>query len=185
MNQEDIRIMSLSRLRAGEPVPAIEVAGLDGETRDITRPGADAEWRLVVIYRGRHCPLCTKYLNAIEGYLDRLGQIDVDVAAVSGDSRSQLEEHLQRLDVSFPLFHGLSIEQMQTLGLYISNPRSEQETDHPFPEPGLIVVNGDRQVHVVDLSNNPFVRPDLESLVAGLEWIKNPDNNYPIRGTYA
>jgi hypothetical protein len=73
---------------------------------------------------------------------------------------------------------------MQTLGLYISNPRSDQETDHPFAEPGLFVINSDGDVQVVDLSNNPFVRPDLLTLVNGLKWIRNPDNNYPIRGTY-
>lgn len=176
--------MSLSKLKAGGTAPAITVAGLNGGVTDISRPGDSAEWRLVVIYRGRHCPLCTKYLNQLDGYVDRLASIGVDVAAVSGDSLEQLEEHLDRLDVSFPLYYGLSVDQMQTLGLYVSHPRSEQETDHPFAEPGLIVVNGDGNVHVVDLSNNPFVRPELEALVSGLEWIKNPDNNYPIRGTY-
>lgn len=176
--------MSSSKIEAGGPVPPIRVEGLDGGVTDISRPGDDAEWRLVVVYRGRHCPLCTKYLNQLEGYLGRLASIGVDVAAVSGDSREQLEEHLDRLDVSFPLFHGLSAEQMQELGLYVSIPRSEQETDHPFAEPGLIVVNDEGNVHVVDLSNNPFVRPELEALVSGLEWIKDPKNNYPIRGTY-
>ena len=79
---------------------------------------------------------------------------------------------------------GLTIDQMRELGVYISHPRSPQETDHPFAEPGLFVVNSDRRVQVVDVSNNPFVRPDLERLVSGLEWIRDPKNDYPIRGTY-
>ena len=65
-----------------------------------------------------------------------------------------------------------------------SAPRSEQETDHNFAEPGLFVINADGQVQVVDQSNNPFARPDLEVLVSGLEWIRKPENNYPIRGTF-
>lgn len=65
-----------------------------------------------------------------------------------------------------------------------SHPRSEKETDHPSPEPGLFVVNDQHQVQVVDISNHPFVRPKLETLLSGLEWIRNPDNHYPIRGTY-
>ena len=73
---------------------------------------------------------------------------------------------------------------MQALGLYISVPRSEQETDHLFPEPGLFVINADGELQVVDISNNPFVRPEIEALVSGLEWIRRPDNNYPIRGTH-
>ena len=73
---------------------------------------------------------------------------------------------------------------MKELGVYISYPRSEKETDHPFAEPGLFVINEKGQVQVVDISNNPFVRPELEELVNGIDWIKNPDNDYPIRGTY-
>jgi len=77
---------------------------------------------------------------------------------------------------------GLTIEQMQQLGLYISYPRSDKETDHPFAEPGLFVVNAEGNVQVVDVSNNPFVRPDIEQMYSGLKWIR--ENDYPIRGTY-
>lgn len=140
---------------------------------------------MVVVYRGRHCPLCTKYLNQLEDYKQNLHDINVDLVAVSGDSKEQLEEYLDRLQVSFPLLYGLTIEQMQTLGLYIFNPRSKKETDHPFAEPGLFVVNNKGQVQVVDISNNPFVRPELDALVSGLKWIRDPSNNYPIRGTYS
>ena len=32
---------------------------------------------------------------------------------------------------------------MQALGLYVSTPRSPQETDRPFAEPGLFLINPD------------------------------------------
>ena len=176
--------MSTTKIKAGQQFPGIAVNALDGGTADLGEPKGGADWKMVVVYRGRHCPLCTKYLNQLEPYRARLADIGVDVAAVSGDSQAQLESHLEKLDVGFPLYFGLTIEQMETLGVYISIPRSEQETDHPFAEPGLFVVNADNAVQVVDISNNPFVRPELEALVSGLEWIRNPDNNYPIRGTY-
>ncbi|MDG2609875.1 thioredoxin peroxidase, partial [Vibrio parahaemolyticus] len=67
---------------------------------------------------------------------------------------------------------------------YISEPRSEKETDHLFAEPGLFVVNSKGQVQLVDISNGPFARPDLEVLLSGLAFIRNPENDYPIRGTY-
>lgn len=91
---------------------------------------------------------------------------------------------MEKLEVSFPICYGLTIAQMQELGLYISTPRSEKETDHPFPEPGLFVINDKGQVQVVDISNSPFVRPELEALVSGLEYVRDPKNNYPVRGTY-
>ncbi len=177
--------MSNTKIEAGAAFPSLPVRNGDDQLVDISKPQGDAAWQMVVVYRGRHCPLCTKYLNRMPEYTERLGAIGVEIAAVSADSKKQMESHLEKLDVNFPLHYGLTLEQMQQLGLYVSIPRSEQETDHLFPEPGLFVINGDVRVQVVDISNNPFVRPELEALVSGLEWIKNPDNNYPIRGTYS
>ena len=176
--------MQTTKLHAGDRFPDLPVRDDGNKTVDISKPTGDADWQMVVVYRGRHCPMCTKFLNSLAQFRQRLLDIGVDVAAVSADSKEQLQEHLGRLDVNFPLYHGLTLEQMQQLGLYISVPRSEQETDHNFPEPGLFVINGDGDLQVVDLSNNPFARPDLEIFVSGLEWIRNPENNYPIRGTY-
>ncbi|MEM8608849.1 MAG: redoxin domain-containing protein [Myxococcota bacterium] len=174
--------MKQQKILAGSPFPTIAVEGLDGPTSDIGKPRDGAEWKMVVVYRGRHCPLCTKYLNKLEAYREPLREIGIDLEAVSGDSKAQLESHLEKLDVGFPLYYGLTIEQMQSLGLYVSHPRSEKETDHPFAEPGLFVVNAEGNVQVVDISNNPFVRPDLEQMYSGLKWIR--ENDYPIRGTY-
>jgi len=56
----------------------------------------------------------------------------VEVVAVSGDSEEQLKKHLEKIDVNFPLYYNLTIEQMTDLGLYISEPRSDAETDHPL-----------------------------------------------------
>ena len=176
--------MKTSKLHAGSDFPAVNAMDQNDESTNISIPTGNSDWHMLVVYRGRHCPLCTKYLNQLAGYRQRLLDIGVDIAAVSADSREQLEDHKERLDVNFPLYYGLSQEQMQELGLYISIPRSEKETDHNFAEPGLFVINTEGQLQVVDISNNPFVRPDLESLVSGLEWIRNPENNYPIRGTY-
>ncbi len=176
--------MKPGKIEAGSHFPGIEASSLEGKrvALDERRDGAD--WKMVVVYRGRHCPMCTRYLNALETFRKELSDIGIDIVAVSGDSREQLQAHLEKLDVGFPLLYGLTIEQMQALGVYISHPRSEQETDHPFPEPGLFVVNDEGRVQVVDISNNPFSRPALDQLVSGLAWIRKPDNDYPIRGTY-
>ncbi len=170
------------KLHPGSAFPEIEVTLKNGEKATLGKPKGNADWQLVVVYRGQHCPLCTKYLNQLESYKDELLATGVDLIAVSGDNLAQLESHMERLTISFPVAYGLTIEQMQELGLFISNPRSEQETDHPFAEPGLFVVNADGAIQVTDISNNPFVRPELEALVNGLRWIRNPENNYPIRG---
>ena len=176
--------MKTSKLHAGDAFDALHANNRDDNSVDISQPTGDADWQMVVVYRGRHCPLCTKFLNGLAGYRQRLLDIGIDLAAVSADSKAQLDEHLDRLDVNFPLFYGLTLEQMEDLGLYISIPRSEKETDHNFAEPGLFVINSEGRLQVVDISNNPFARPDLEVFVSGLEWIRAPENNYPIRGTH-
>ncbi len=172
------------KLHPGSAFPTIKAALLDGSEVTLGQAQNGADWQLVVVYRGRHCPLCTRYLNQLAGAKDALLEIGVDLVAVSGDSKAQLESHMAQLEVNFPLAYGLSVAQMESLGLYISDPRSAQETDHPFAEPGVFAVNGEGKIVVVDISNNPFVRPELQTLVNGLAWIRNPDNNYPTRGMH-
>jgi len=88
---------------------------------------------------------------------------------------------MEQLDVTFPLAYGVTVEQMYNLGLYI---RSPQEMDHAFAEPAVFVVNSEGQIQVIDISNIPFVRPELQALVNGLGWIRNPENNYLVRGMH-
>ena len=45
--------------------------------------------------------------------------------------------------------------------------RSHRETDRPFPEPALFVVNPQGNLHIVEYSNSPFARPDIRILIAG------------------
>ncbi len=177
--------MTTYKIQAGAAFPTLAVPDANGSVRDLSKPNSNCDWMMVVVYRGRHCPMCTRYLNELEPFVQELAEIGVDVAAVSGDSAEQLAGHREKLAVNFPLHHSLSRDQMKNLGLYISDPRSPQETDHPFAEPGLFVINEHGTLQVVDLSNNPFVRPDLKTLVSGLRWIRDPKNNYPIRGTHS
>src|SRR5216683_4256925 len=83
-----------------------------------------------------------------------------------GRGRSDLRRHCGKggnrgkgRRVALPVGHSLTLDQMRALGLYVSKPRSAQETDRPFPEPGLLVVNSEGKVQIVDISNAPFARP--------------------------
>ncbi len=172
-----------NKITAGTAFPALTLPTADGAEIELGKPRGEADWRLVVVYRGKHCPLCTRYLGMVEERKQQFAELGIDIVAVSGDSEAQLQEHLQQMSLSFPVAYGLSIAQMQQLGLYISHPRSEQETDHPFAEPGLFVVNGDGKVQLVDISNGPFARPELDVLLNGLQFVRS--NDYPIRGTYS
>ena len=51
-----------------------------------------------------------------------------------------------------------------------------------FNEAG-VDVNADGNIQILDISNAPFARPDLEGLLKGIKFVR--DNDYPIRGTHA
>lgn len=177
--------MSAQKLAAGSAFPDLVVTQLGGGSLTLGKAGDGRDWRMVVVYRGKHCPLCTGYLKELNALLPDFHALGVDVVAVSADTEDKARDQMALVDPAFPVGHGLSIAQMHALGLYVSEPRSAQETDQPFAEPGIFVVNAEGNVQVTDISNAPFARPDLKTLHGGLRFIRNPENNYPIRGTLA
>ncbi|MEG3768230.1 peroxiredoxin family protein [Alteromonas sp. 14N.309.X.WAT.G.H12] len=172
-----------SKINAGDSFPTIKVTNYDGSEVILGNPRNGCSWQAVFVYRGQHCPICTSYLGEISDYTEKFADAGVDIIAVSADSQAQLQNHLEDISINYPVAYGLTEQQMKALGLYISTPRSEKETDHNFAEPALFVINEKGQVHIVEIANAPFVRPKLDTLVSGLAFIRNPDNDYPIRGT--
>lgn len=168
----------------GEIFPKITVPKVGGGEIELGAPSDGHDWQLVVVYRGRHCPICTRYLKELDGIVADLGKIGIDVVAVSADPEERASNQIAEAGAGFPVGYDLSIPQMRELGLYVSDPRSAAETDRQFSEPGLFVVNNEGKLQVADISNAPFARPALSSVLMGLSFIKNPDNNYPIRGTH-
>ena len=105
------------KLKAGDTFPKIEATLLDGSVVTLGKTQEQGLWQAVFVYRGKHCPLCTKYLNEIESYKQAFLDAGVEVLAVSADSKQQLQEHVAQLDVSFPIAYGLSEQQMKELGV--------------------------------------------------------------------
>ena len=169
-------------LDAGNAFPKLTVPELQGGMLTLGTPQGDRDWQLVVVYRGLHCPICKTYLATLEELAPEFHKIGVDVVTVSGDPKDKARAMANEKDLSLPIGYDLSIAQMRELGLYVSDPRSPQETDQPFPEPALFVINDEGLIQIVDLSNAPFARPDLQSLLNGLKFVR--DNGYPIRGTH-
>lgn len=174
--------MSNVNLQPASVMQPLVVSDLDNNDVNLVDRVSDKPWKMIVVYRGQHCPKCTEQLNELATMHDDFASAGVEVIAVSGDSEEQLKKHLEKIDVNFPLYYNLTIEQMTDLGLYINEPRSDAETDHPFAEPCIIVLNEDNQVQMLDKSNSPFVRPSLKQLLGGIKFSR--ENDYPIRGTF-
>ena len=174
--------MPTKKLSSGGPLPTITLPIVGGGTATLEKPQKEGNWKLVFVYRGWHCPICKQYLTRLESLKDKFLLAGAEIIAVSGDPEHKAISMVESKGLTFPVAYGLSIAQMQELGLYISYPRSPQETDQPFAEPGMFAINADGKVQLIDISNTPFNRADLQELVETVEWIR--ENNYPIRGTY-
>lgn len=177
--------MTTHKLTAGQSFPALVLKKHGGGEINVTTPNAPYDWRMLVVYRGKHCPICTTYLKTLNELLPQFHELGVDVIAASADSKDRADAQLGEVKPDFEVAYDMSIEQMQTLGLYVSEPRSPNESDRPFAEPGLFIINEHAKAQIIDISNAPFARPDFNSMLRGLRFIRNPDNNYPIRGTYS
>jgi peroxiredoxin len=169
--------MTSSKLSAGTPFPDLSWAAVGGGH---IAPMQDSGWRMLVIYRGKHCPICRQYLTTLDTMRQDFADAGVMVYAVSADSREKAADEAAEQGWSIPIGHDLSPADMATLGTYVSTPRSPEETDRPFSEPALFVINPDGATQVIDISNAPFARPELKALLGGLQFVMSKD--YPVRG---
>ena len=172
--------MSSQKLQAGSMLPAISLAKVGGGELQI---GGAGGWKMLVVYRGKHCPICRTYLKTLGELLEQFEAAGAEVIVVSADPKEKAEAETRDEKWRFPVGYDLSLDQMRELGLYISEPRSPQETDRPFSEPALFITNLEGKLQIVDVSNAPFARPELNSVLSGLKFVQ--EKNYPIRGTLA
>lgn len=148
---------------------------------DITVGGDNENWTLLVVYRGKHCPRCKKYLNILNDMRSDWADAGFDVVVVSADSQEKAQADQAEFGWGFDLGYGLSDDQMETLGVYVTEPLSPEEADGNFAEPGTFVLRNDGSQIIVAISNGPAVRPELSELLDGM--IFNKKNDRPHRGT--
>lgn len=169
--------MEIAKPRVGAVVEKMVFQSLDG--RDISIGEPKDRWTMVFVYRGRHCPRCKRFLNKLNAVLPSWEDV-LDVVVVSADTQEKARADKDEFGWDFELCFGLTEAQMRSLGLYVSDPLSEAETDSRFAEPGAFGLRPDGTLMLVDISNGPAARPDLEELLDGMKF--NIDNNRPVRG---
>ena len=114
--------MSSQKTPAGSRFPAIKVSKLGGGELTLGAPQGGYEWQMVVVYRGKHCPMCTSYLKELETLLPEYHALGVDVVAVSADPEAKANDQIALVRPSYPVGYDLSLDQMHELGLYVSDP---------------------------------------------------------------
>ena len=79
--------MSSQKLTGGSLMPKISVPKAGGGELTI---GNSKGWEMLVVYRGKHCPICKSYLGTLDKLLDQVAdsyeeEVDYDVARL-GDA---------------------------------------------------------------------------------------------------
>ena len=168
-------------LKPGQPVPALDLP-LTIEARFELEKQNPENFTMLVFYRGKHCPICKKYLTELGGKLDKFTDKGINVFAISMDSPERAAVSHKEWDThDLPLAHSLSEDKAREYGLYISEKREGSEEPDVFSEPGLFVVKPDGTLHFAVVQSAPFTRPDLDDLLEGLMFTIEKD--YPTRGT--
>jgi len=162
----------------GIAVPEMKFAKVGGG--ELTFGGTKDRWSLLVVYRGKHCPRCKRYLNKFNEMLTDWTDI-MDVMVVSADTAEKAQADVDELGWKFDVGYGMTEAQMRALGLYVSDPLSEAETTTRFAEPGTFALRPNGELMLVDISNGPASRPDLDELLDGMRF--NIDKDRPVRGT--
>jgi len=164
---------------AGSSLAPMSFPKLGGGT--ITVGGKAENWTLFVVYRGKHCPRCKNYLNKLSAMSGEWTGNGFDIAVVSADTEEKAQADQDEFGWNFDLGYGLSEDQMATLGLYVTEPLSDAETDRRFAEPGVFVLRPDGSQLLIAISNGPSARPELAELLDGMIFTKS--NDRPPRGT--
>lgn len=167
----------MTRPAINAAIPEFSLPTTSGAT--ISIGGNKDRWTLLLIYRGKHCPRCKKYLNKLNAMLADW-QALLDVIVVSADPEEKAKADQAEFGWDFELGYDLSVGQMRALGTYVSTPLSDAESDRPFSEPGTFAIRPDGTLILVDISNGPAARPDLEELYDGMRF--NIENDRPARG---
>ena len=172
--------MTSTKPRVGAHVEKLSFTAVDGGG-SISIGQSKDRWTMLFVYRGRHCPRCKRFLNKLNDALASWVAL-MDVVVVSADTQEKALADKEEFGWEFDLCYGLTEAQMPSLDLYVSEPLSEAETSDLFSEPGAFAIRPDGTLMLVDISNGPAARPDLEELLDGMKF--NIENNRPVRGTF-
>jgi peroxiredoxin len=139
-----------------------------------------AEFTMIVVYRGLHCPVCKTYLREFNGRIDEFNATGVSSLAVSSDGaeRAQAAKSEWGLD-KLRVAYGMPIESGREWGLYVSRGITAKEPAE-FLEPGLFLVRPDQTLYAASVQTMPFARPHFSDVLSAVQYITK--NNYPARG---
>ena len=167
------------KLTPDAPVPELSLPLVGGGTFTLNAD-APENFTMVVFYRGLHCPVCKTYLEKLNGLAAGYADAGFDVIVASMNDHATATQTAQDWDVgNLKVAYGLSEATAGDWGLWISHAIKDAEAD-VFCEPGMAWVRPDGRLYMIDISNMPWARPDLEFLLSKVPMAV--EKGYPARG---
>jgi peroxiredoxin len=162
-----------------QSVPALDLP-LAGGGRYKLGETPPERFTLLVVYRGLHCPVCSRYMAAFHGLLGDFAKRGVDVVAVSADLEDRATRAKQDWGLAdMKVAYGFGIDAAREWGLYISQAIKDKEPAH-FTEPGLFLIARDGTLQMAVLNSMPHLRPAPEEVLKTIDFII--ERTYPARG---
>jgi len=169
-----------NKLTPEAQAPALSLPMVGGGTFTLNAD-APENFTMVVFYRGLHCPVCKAYLQKLDGLIAGYRDAGFDVVAASMNTAELAAQSVSEWELkNVPVAYGLTEEQARDWGLWVSTAFKEGEAD-VFVEPGLYWIRPDGRIYLIDISNMPWARPDLEFLLSKVPFAV--EKGYPARGT--
>lgn len=159
----------MTDIRPGDtPDPMLSLDLIIGTRWELDRQSEDLPWRLVVIYRGQHCPLCKRQLTELR---DRLADfVDAGCAVVSATMEPREQAQAAYDDWSLkdlPVAYGLEADELRRYGVFISSAISEDEPEW-FAEPAILLFHGST-LHSAWVQSTPVARPPLGEVLEAIK----------------
>lgn len=175
---------ALTPLFPRQPVPSLDLPTVGGGRWSLAA-SQPANFTMLVVYRGLHCPICSTYLGDLERKLGEFSARGVEAVAISSDDEARARQAKEgwKLD-NLAVAYDLSLDKAREWGLYISRGRGKTsigvEEPSLFVEPGLFMVRPNGELYFSSVQTMPFARPDFASILKALDFVIA--KNYPGRG---
>ncbi len=165
-------------IKPREKTPSITI-DLVNDTRWSLEEQTPKNLIMIIFYRGKHCPVCKKYLEELQTKISQFTELGVNLIAISSDTEEKAKKTYEDWDIAdIPIGYEFPIEEARKWGLFISSGIKE-EPEH-FIEPGLFLIKPDSTLYAASIQSMPFARPSFDDLLKAIKFVL--DKDYPARG---
>ena len=177
----------MATLLPRQPVPALDIATLDGERWRLADQKPE-NFTLVVFYRGLHCPICSLYMRELDRHIEEFAKRGVNVIAISSDTEERARQAQEQWKLAnATVGYGLDLDKAREWGLFISTSRGLTsvgiEEPAQFSEPGVFLIRPDGTLYFSAIQTMPFARPHFDEMLKAIDFVIEKD--YPARGEVA